>query len=97
METHGSLTEKVLTLLNNVIPFQKETLQEHTEHLLVFCQLVWIPKPNQSIFFARSRQKRQNLLNFALSTTLGSFEDFLLGNCRCVFKKDRLDAGSSRS
>ena len=61
------------------MPFQNETLQEHTKHLFVFCRLVCIPKPNQSIFlykFAQSRQKRHNLEIFAISTTLRSFEEF---------------------
>ena len=55
------------------MPFQKETLQEHTEHLFIFCLLVWILKPNQSIFSISLREvakKRQNLGSFALSTTL---------------------------
>ena len=62
--------------MNTIIPFQKNTLQEHTEHLFIFCRLVWIPKQPIN-FSAQTGQKRQNLENFAFSTTtLRSFEDF---------------------
>ena len=47
--------------LNNVIPLQKETLQEHTKHLFVLCRLVCIPKPNQSSFFIILRQVAENI------------------------------------
>ena len=70
--------KKILHFLKNVIPFQKETLQEHTNSLFVFCRLVWIPKPNPIIFiynFLRSRRKRHNMENLDFSTTLQSFEE----------------------
>ena len=49
--------------MDNVIRFQKETLQEYTEHLFVFCRLVWIPKPNQSIFL---REVAKNVKNWKI-------------------------------
>ena len=50
----------------------KKTLQEHTEHLIVFLSAGWILKPNQSIFYklGRSHQKCQNLEKLDHSTTL---------------------------
>ena len=48
---------------------------------------MWTPKRNQTILLARGLQKRQNLENFAFSTTLRSFEEFFEESADVVIKR----------
>ena len=76
------------SFLNNVIPFQKEPLQEHTKHLFVFLSTCVYTKTKTIIFykFARSHQKTSKFEKLCFFTIFVVIRGTFLRNCKCLFK-----------